>query len=114
MSDLKVVGQEKKKNFEAEVRIHRLKIFGVVFFLIAAILAACLYTLHYFDTKVYTGYQILAKSMRSDSDTARYLAYNGHVLKYSRDGAESYDGVKDTRWNVTYELQDPVVSVCSD
>ncbi len=114
MSDLHVVRQEKNKNFEAEVRIHRLKIFGAIFFLIAAITAACLYTKNYFDTKIYTGYQIIAKSMRSDSETARYLAYNGHVLKYSRDGAESYDGVKDTKWNVTYEMQDPLVSVCSD
>ncbi len=114
MSDLSVVRQEKNKNFEAEVMIHRLKIFGTIFFLIAIIAAACFYAYHIFDTKVYTGYQILEKSLRSDSDTAKYLAYNGHVLKYSRDGAESYDGVKDTKWNVTYELQDPMVSVCSD
>lgn len=114
MSDLSVVRGEKNKNFEAEVLIHRLKIFGGIFFLIAVIAAAGFYAFHIFDTKVYTGYQILEKSLRSDSDTAKYLAYNGHVLKYSRDGAESYDGVKDTKWNVTYELQDPMVSVCSD
>ncbi len=114
MSNLQVVRQEKKKNFEAEVRLHRLKIFGAIFFIIAVLVAACLYTLNYFNTKIYTGYQIISKSMRSDSETAKYLAYNGHVLKYSRDGAESYDGVKDTKWNITYELQDPYVSTCND
>ncbi|MCR4589601.1 MAG: DUF5711 family protein [Lachnospiraceae bacterium] len=114
MPDLHVVRQEKKENFEAEVRLHRAKIFGSVALAIIVIACACLYAKHYFDTKTYTGYEILGKSLRSDSDTAKYLTYNGHILKYSRDGAESYDGLKEARWNITYEMQDPQVATCND
>ena len=114
MSDLHVVKQEKKENYEAEVRNHRLRIFGSIVFVIAIIAGACFYAWNYFDTKVYTGYEILAKSLRSDSESAEYMTYNGHILKYSKDGAESYDGVKEARWNVTYEMQDPRIATCGD
>ena len=114
MSDLHIVKKEKDKNYEAEVRNHRLRIFGSIVFVIVIITAACLYAKHYFDTKVYTGYEILNKSLRSDADSARFLTYNGHILKYSRDGAESYDGIKDVKWNLTYEMQDPQIATCGD
>ena len=114
MPDLHVVKQEKKENYEAEVLAHRLRIFGSIVFVIALIVGGCLYAKKYFDTKIYTDYEILAKSLRSDSDTAEYLTYNGHILKYSRDGAESYDGVNDAKWNITYEMQSPIVATCSD
>ncbi len=114
MSDLHVVKQEKKDNFEAEVQIHRLKIFGIFALIIIIIACACLYAKNYFDTKTYTGYEILGKSLRSDSDSAKYITYNGHILKYSRDGAESYDGLKDAKWNITYEMQNPQIATCND
>ncbi|MBQ9550904.1 MAG: hypothetical protein IJU87_08830 [Lachnospiraceae bacterium] len=114
MPDLHVVKQEKKENFEAEVRLHKAKIFGAVLFVIFIVACGCLYAKHYYETKTYTGYEILGKSLRSDSDTAKYLTYNGHILKYSRDGAESYDGLKEARWNITYEMQDPRIATCGD
>lgn len=114
MPDLHVVKREKKVNYEAEVRIHRLKIFGGVLFVILIIACACLYAKYYFDTKIYTGYEILGKSLRYDSENAKYLTYNGHILKYSHDGAESYDGLKEARWNITYEMQDPQIATCGD
>ena len=114
MPDLHVVKREKNVNFDAEVRLHRVKIFGSLIFVVVIIACACLYAKNYFDNKIYTGYEILGKSLRSDSDTANYMTYNGHILKYSRDGAESYDGLKEARWNITYEMQDPQVATCSD
>ena len=114
MPDLHVVKREKTENFEAEVRLHRAKIIGGLILVITIIACACLYAKHYFDTKIYTGYEILGKSLRSDSDTAKYMTYNGHILKYSRDDAESYDGLKEARWNITYEMQDPQVATCND
>ncbi len=114
MPDLHVVKTEKKANYEAEVRNHRLRIFGSIVFIAAIIAGVVLYVYNYFDTRVYTGYEILAKSLRSDSETAEYMSYNGHVLKYSRDGAESYDGVKEAKWNVTYEMQNPQIATCGD
>ena len=76
MSDLHIVRKEKDKNYEAEVRNHRLRIFGSILFVIVVITAACLYARHYFDTRVYTGYEILNKSLRSDADSAHFLTVN--------------------------------------
>jgi len=93
---------------------HRMiKVLGVV--AVAATLIAVMALLNRdYQNTTYEDYEILSKSVRTDSDTSKYLAYNGHVLKYSRDGAEAFDGTDSALWNVTYEMQDPRVATCGD
>ena len=93
---------------------HRLgKVLGVVLVCAALIAIMALLNRDYQNT-TYEDYEILDKSVRQDSDTSKYLAYNGHVLKYSKDGAEAFDGTDSVLWNVTYEMQDPRVTTCGD
>ena len=93
---------------------HRMiKVLGVVAVAAALIAVMALLNRDYQNT-TYEDYEILSKSVRTDSDTSKYLAYNGHVLKYSRDGAEAFDGTNSALWNVTYEMQDPKVATCGD
>ena len=93
---------------------HRMiKVLGVVAVAAALIAVMALLNRDYQNT-TYEDYEILSKSVRTDSDTSKYLAYNGHVLKYSRDGAEAFDGTDSALWNVTYEMQDPRVATCGD
>ena len=93
---------------------HRMiKVLGVVAVAAALIAVMALLNRDYQNT-TYEDYEILGKSVRTDSDTSKYLAYNGHVLKYSRDGAEAFDGTDSVLWNVTYEMQDPRVATCGD
>ncbi len=114
MPDLKLVKNESARNFDAEVRRHRMKIFLRIFIAAAVVMGILLLVRYYMDTKVYTGYEILSKNLRSDSDTAQYMTYNGHILKYSQDGAEAFDGTNTSIWNATYEMQTPRVATCGD
>ena len=81
----------------------------------AAILIFVIWLLHRMYRNItFTDYDILSKEMRQDADTSQYIAYNGHILKLSRDGAEAFEGNGKAIWNITYEMQDPRAATCGD
>ena len=114
MPEFTVIKSEESRTADRKVRLHRIGIIARIVAVAVLVLGALFFIRHFFDTQVYTGYEILSKSLRSDSDTAQYMSYNGHILKYSQDGAEAFDGTKDMLWNVTYEMQNPQVATCGD
>ncbi|MCR4745160.1 MAG: DUF5711 family protein [Lachnospiraceae bacterium] len=105
---------EKETDYDAEVTRHRIKRVLKWVFIIGLILTVLISFYNYLDRKVYTGYTVTARSVRSDSETARYMQFNGHILKYSQDGAEAFDGMDKSLWNITYEMQSPKIATCED
>ncbi len=105
---------ENNTNFEAKVTRHRILRIIKWSLISLAVLLAVVSLYNYLDRKVYTGYTVTARSVRSDAETANYMQFNGHILKYSQDGAEAFDGLKDSIWNITYEMQNPKVATCED
>ena len=62
-------------------------------------------------------YSAASFSKVSNIDTlssATYLNLDGSVLSYSRDGAGCMDGNGNKIWNITYEMQQPIVSINGD
>lgn len=117
MPNLRLVKKQNKDvNTESDKKIvrHRFGKFFRVAVIIAALIAIAAFINNYYQNATYDGYDILSKTLRQDSDTAKYIAYNGHVLKYSQDGAEAFDGTDKPLWNVTYEMQNPKVATCGD
>ena len=103
-----------ERSAEKEIFRHRLKKFIRVAVL-AAILIFVIWLLHRMYRNItFTDYDILSKEMRQDADTSQYIAYNGHILKLSRDGAEAFEGNGKAIWNVTYEMQEPHAATCED
>ncbi|MBQ8955738.1 MAG: hypothetical protein IJ075_02100 [Lachnospiraceae bacterium] len=103
-----------EKSADWEILKHRIKkIMRVVAFVAALVFVIWLIHRLYQNT-TFNDYEILSKTMRQDSDTSKYLAYNGHVLKLSRDGAEAFEGNGKAIWNVTYEMQNPQAATCED
>ena len=120
MPNLRIVRKQNKdvntvsRETDKKIVRHRFGKFFRVAVVIAALIAIAAFINNYYQNATYEGYDILSKSMRQDSDTAKYMAYNGHVLKYSQDGAEAFDGTDKPLWNVTYEMQDPKAAACGD
>ena len=85
---------------------------------VAAIAAALVFVIWFvhrlYQNTTFNDYEIISKEMRQDSDTSEYIAYNGHILKLSRDGAEAFEGNGKAIWNVTYEMQHPQAATCED
>lgn len=63
-------------------------------------------------TKSYVGYEKIESFERTDSNTVKYLSYEGELLKYSRDGASAIDGNGKVLWNGSYEMKDPIIDTC--
>ncbi|MBQ9550838.1 MAG: hypothetical protein IJU87_08500, partial [Lachnospiraceae bacterium] len=117
MSEFTVVkGSRSAENKHADRAIlkHRIKKVLRVVALIAALIFVIWLIHHLYQNTTFSDYEILSKSMRQDSDTSEYMAYNGHILKLSRDGAEAFEGSGKAIWNVTYEMQDPKAATCGD
>ncbi len=99
---------------DSQILRHRiLKVLRVA--ALVAILIFIIWLLHrMYQNITFTDYDILSKEMRQDSDTSEYMAYNGHILKLSRDGAEAFEGDGKALWNITYEMQDPKAVTCDN
>ncbi len=111
----KALFQKKEKDeFHTKVVQHRLVIFYRISLAIITLVVLCLVIYMNYESMVYTGYDVVTESERSDADNATYRMVDGKVLKYSQDGAEAFDGENQGLWNVTYEMQNPNVAICKD
>ena len=110
--NLRLIKNEKSDEFERKVRRHKMAVFFRTFLILAVLIASATAGYIIYSNMSYDSYIIISKSMRTDSDTARYLPYNGNIIKYSQDGAEAFDGSNRALWNVTYEMQDPHIAIC--
>ncbi len=93
---------------------HRLTVFYravLVLVVIAAIVAIWIIR---FNNKVYTGYTVSAEETWTDNSSLDILEYNGNILTYSKDGAVCTDLHGRTLWNQSYEMQNPLVTICGD
>ncbi|MCR5626760.1 MAG: DUF5711 family protein [Lachnospiraceae bacterium] len=116
MADFKVIdgGAGGEENYDQKVLIHRI-VSWVARFMLAAIAVCVVYFGYkYYQDYVYNEYTIESRTLRSDSDTAKYLGFNGHILKYSNDGAEAFNGDGTALWNMTYQMTNPLVATCED
>ena len=102
------------RNAERQILKHRIKKVLRIAALAAALVFVIWFIHRLYQNTTFNDYEILSKSMRQDSDTSEYLAYNGHILKLSRDGAEAFEGSGKAIWNITYEMQSPQAATCED
>ncbi len=72
--------------------------------------AGCWYA--YNSNTSYTGYEVVNSIERADADTAKYVPYNGGMLKYSNDGAAFIGADLKEKWNQTYQMQEPLYAIC--
>lgn len=93
---------------------HRMLIVYRVVFVVAAVLMIIGILAISYHNKKYDSYEIVAENERLDSEDAKYIAYNGNVIKYSQDGAEAFDGNNVALWNITFEMQNPQVDTCGE
>jgi len=105
-SGLKRVKRKTKRH-----RMNRLYRIALIVFLIAAILIAYFI---YEKTKVYSTYTITSSVPRTDIEGAKLLDFSGTILSYSKDGAGAVDSTGKMLWNQTFDMQNPMISVCGD
>lgn len=104
--------QDMHKEYEKKLRKHRVNLAmltGLLVIIFAAAIGAW-YT--YSANTTYTGYEVVNSVERADADTAKYVPYNGGMLKYSNDGAAFIGADLKEKWNQTYQMQEPLYAIC--
>lgn len=87
-----------------------IKIFIVVLIILLVSVIA-VFALKFIFQKNYSGYQVINTMKREDSTSAKYISYQGGVLRYSRDGAMAMDAAGNMLWNGTYQMKNPIVDI---
>lgn len=104
--------RSKEARLEKQRKRRRIIIIIVVVAAVAALVMTGWYVMEAVRMKTYTGYRILRQYERQDSNTARYIYYDGDLLKYSNDGASALGEDGNALWNGSYDIKEPLVDVC--
>lgn len=110
----KAVQSTDMEQFRKKIARHRMTIFYRTLMIIAIIAAATVALYYNYQNMVYTDYTIVDEIKYQEATTARYLDFNGNVLRYSQDGASAFNMHNDMLWNQTFEMQNPMVDVNGD
>ncbi len=110
-SDAEETGLERAKR---KVRKHRFARFyrtGIIILAIAGVLAAYFI---YEKTKTFSSYSITNSVDYASADGAKVVEFDGSILTYSKDGAGAVDATGKLLWNQTFDMQNPLISICGD
>lgn len=99
--------------YKKKIKKHRFNTFMLMMLATVICVAGlgCWYA--YNNTTSYTGYEVVNSTERADADTAKYVPYNGGMLKYSNDGAAFIGADLKEKWNQTYQMQEPLYAICN-
>lgn len=104
--------QNMQKEFTRKMIKHKISIAVISLVVLAVILAGAGAWYVYDINTEYTGYEVVNSIERADADTAKYVPYNGGMLKYSNDGAAFIGADLKEKWNQTYQMQAPLYAIC--
>lgn len=105
-SEQKRYEQKKKRN----ERTKKILVIGTV---VAAIVFILFY-IFFQRNRTYANYAIVNSTKRTDSNSVKYISYNGKILKYSKDGACSMKPDGEILWNGSYDLKNPMAVTCGE
>lgn len=103
-----------QNDFEKKIRRHRRAILYRIVIGLAIVVAVIASAYYNYQKMVYTNYDVLKKISYPEASNARYLKFEGNILRYSQDGASAFNIANDMIWNETFEMQNPIVDVCKD
>lgn len=101
-------------SYREKIKSHKFTIFYrtiLVIILIAAIVAAALIQ---WQNKIYTECVELSSVEINITQDVKLMPFSGHLLSYSKDGANCMDTKGNAVWNQTFEMQNPMVDICQN
>lgn len=84
------------------------KILLLLLIITAVIIAYMIYE----KTKEYESVTVLSKVVKIDPAGTTVTEFDGNILTYSKDGAGAVDANGKLLWNQTFDMQNPMASVC--
>lgn len=108
----RTVSNKDKRDFEKQLREHRLAVLKRTVIIAVAVLLLLGGTALYMSLRQYTDYDVRAGAERADTAATQFAEFCGNILKYSNDGAFYTDHDNERIWNQTYEMSNPTIDIC--
>lgn len=120
MSNVRDYLKEKEKrlggiqgiNYKDKIWSHRLAVFYRTALVLILIAAGVVFLVFQWKNKIFTDSVIVNSSPVTVVQGARVEKLGGNILLYSKDGMSCLDSKGGALWNQTFEMQNPMVSVC--
>ncbi len=106
------MSSKEKIRTELVKRVKRRTYTIVIVLAIIAVIIACF--LIYEKTKVYTVLEKTSSIGFTPASGARTVEFAGNVMTYSKDGAGAIDSKGNLLWNITFDMQNPLMAKCND
>ena len=87
----------------------RARIYTILFVCLLVAAAVIGYVM-YEKTKVYSGLEVSESVALTKSSQAKLAGFAGTVMTYSKDGAGAVDSKGNMLWNITYDMQNPMMA----
>lgn len=88
--------------------------FGLIIFLLVVILIAVGAGVYMNRTTYYNDYEVLSSAESSNTTQMDYLAYNGSLIKYSKEGISYLDKEGNSVWMESYNMKQPKAVVSGE
>lgn len=105
---------DKDDDYMKKLHRHRMTKYYRIIIAIAIVVAVAVSAYYNYQRMVYSGYDVAKYINYYEAPSAKYLEFNGNILRYSQDGASAFNISNEMIWNETYEMQNPVADACGD
>ncbi len=103
------VEEEKDTNYKKKIIRHRMSVLIRSLIAIVAVATIVILSVNRYKNQIYTELEVAVKTEKISLENNSYIDNNGSVITYSKDGISATDGTGKVIWNMTYEMQKPIV-----
>lgn len=103
-----------REHVDDRIRRKHANRFYTVMLLVGLVAVLCLAYFIYERTKIYDTSEMTQSVSRQDVFQSNVVALGENLLTYSKDGANCMDANGNLLWNMTFGMQNPMVSICRE
>lgn len=110
----RVFPSDEDLSYEEKLKRHHKRVIVWSSIFCGLFLIICMIVSIIFRNLVYEEMEVVEKIAREESMLSEYYSLGSYILRCNRDGAACMDGKGKTVWDLTFEIQHPLVDVCED
>ncbi len=107
-------GGQAASHYKEKIRSHRLTVLYRAVLIAVLLVAVVVFLLWQWQNKVFTDSVVTGTVPVTIVQSAKVEKLGNNILLYSKDGVSCVDGKGNAVWNQTFEMQQPIVSICGD
>lgn len=93
---------------------HKMLIFYRILFAVIAVIVMIAIAYFSWVNKTYTDYDVTTTVSWERAQNATCMPLGNNIFSYSKDGMTCTDAKGTTLWNVTFEMQEPIIRICKN